>query len=630
MSNAGCLLRIMKINQHIEEYLDYYCKTKNSTPFAVLLKGKWGCGKTFFIKKYIEENNKSDFLHVSLYGLSVCSEIDEKIFEALHPILSNPKVKLAARALSGIVRLTTKIDFGNDGEYDASLDSSGISRLDFKKFADNSKNKIIIFDDIERCDIGISNLLGYVNHFVEFFNQKVVLIANEDDILKSLNGDKYRNIKEKLIGKEFCVNASQEAAITLFVEGIVDGNLKKYSQNIKRLLSRIFIQSGYDNLRLIQQALSSFEYFFQGYSSKSKKNVELFEKIFYEFVVFFIEYKKGYINGEDFFEDYPKFFKGFREKEKKGHVLDKYDDGLSHWVTCFNIKILGKILQGLNLSETEKKELVDNFENIIGANKESWQKLWYCYDQSDRDFFANLKDVQEKWRKKYFLDLRVFLHVFGMFLGFSKSGLLDRKKEDILKEAKEYVEFLIKENKFPLELQRQNFGFDWKGSAYGLGYSGMELKEWKSLIDFVDEKIISLEEVSIKEKISSELMPILRGEKILDNQSLDLFMNYNFFHNNGNKKAYFQYLDVDKIAEILCQNKRYMLSSLQKTFKERYSGLSSQIIGIEQEVSFLKKLKTKLENEIKKVEKEFGNKKTPRSFMLQSFINESIQPFINK
>ena len=41
------------MNRHIEKYLDHYLEI--TTPdYAVMLKGEWGCGKTYFIKKYIE------------------------------------------------------------------------------------------------------------------------------------------------------------------------------------------------------------------------------------------------------------------------------------------------------------------------------------------------------------------------------------------------------------------------------------------------------------------------------------------------------------------------------------------------------------------------------------------------
>lgn len=608
----------MEKNQHIKDYLDYYSDIGKDFLFAVLLKGKWGCGKTHFIKNYINTRKNKKILHVSLYGVDNFNGIKEKIIIELLPFIPE-KYNTFANSIFRNIKKIPKIKDWIPSDIDGLLTDI---------FLKKNKGYIFVFDDLERCNIKIDKLLGYINNFVEFKNQKVILIANEEDLLNSEDGEKYRKIKEKLIGKEFCISPSQEDAIALFTSAITNEDLVNYSENIKQILSKIFVQSKHDNLRLIEQALSSFEYFFQGFSSESKKDVELFEKMFYEFVVIFIEYKKGNIKSEDFFQEYPQFFKGSGDKEKGDYFLDKYDGGLAHWLSCFDVKILGKILQGISLLEKEKKVLVDNFENIIGINKESWQKLWNCYEQSDEDFFNNLKEVQTKWKNREYLDFRVFLHVFGIFLGFSKSGLLNKKKEDIFREAKEYVEFLIKEKKFPLDLRERNISSDWKEGAYGLGYSGRELEEWKSLLEFIDEKIILLGEISIKEKITKELMPVLTEQEGLDNQSLDLFINYNFLHNNGIKEAYFQYLDVDEIVEILTQNKRYMLYSLQKTFKDRYGSLSSEIVGIEQEFPFLKELKIKLEIKIKEIEKKFGNKKTPRSFMLQSFINESILPFI--
>ena len=64
----------------------------------------------------------------------------------------------------------------------------------------NTKDYILIFDDLERCSINIINLLGYINFFVEHQSYKVILIANEKELKKT---KKYKTIKEKLIEKNF-------------------------------------------------------------------------------------------------------------------------------------------------------------------------------------------------------------------------------------------------------------------------------------------------------------------------------------------------------------------------------------------------------------------------------------------
>ena len=617
-------------NGHIKKYLKYYCNDKNITPFAVLLKGKWGCGKTHFIKNYIKEQ-QNKFLHISLYGLSECYEIDEKIFESLHPLLSNPKFKLATKAISGIIKFSTSIDFNGDNKNDMSVNSGGISQLNFNEFAKKSEDKIIIFDDLERCSIAIDKVFGYINHLVEFQNQKVILIMDENKILES-NEEKYREIKEKLIGKEFVINSNPKEAIKIFTKGVDDKNLKKSSAKINKLLLKIFYQSKYDNLRLIQQALSHFEYFyfeyfFQNVPSEIQNNSELFEKMFYEFVVIFIEHKKGEIKNEDFFKEYPQFFKETsREDRENEHFLDKYDD-MSHWITCFDVEILGKILQGISLTESEKNKLVEKLEQLIGINEESWMSLCQFREHSDEEFFRNLKEVQKKWKSREYLDFLVVLHVFGMFLNFSETGFLQKKKRYILEEGKKYIEFLIKEKKFPLDLWEQNSGFSWKESAYGLGYSGNTMSEWKKFLNYIDKKIEELKEISIKKKIKNELMPILRGEKKSD-QNLDLLINYNFIHCRGEHEAYFQYLNISEIIEILTKENGKSLYVLKKVFKERYTIRKNEIKNIKDEIPFLKDLRKGLEKEIKKTEEKFGNEKTPKSFFLQGFIDEALTPFI--
>ena len=47
------------------------------------------------------------------------------------------------------------------------------------------KDSILIFDDLERCDCPINEILGYINTFVEHNGMKVILIANQKEIGKS-------------------------------------------------------------------------------------------------------------------------------------------------------------------------------------------------------------------------------------------------------------------------------------------------------------------------------------------------------------------------------------------------------------------------------------------------------------
>ena len=58
-------------NEHISQFLNYYIKLSNPQ-YAVLLKGKWGSGKSHFINEYKEhlKTNEHKFIYVSLYGVT--------------------------------------------------------------------------------------------------------------------------------------------------------------------------------------------------------------------------------------------------------------------------------------------------------------------------------------------------------------------------------------------------------------------------------------------------------------------------------------------------------------------------------------------------------------------------------
>ena len=151
----------MTLNQHISDYLEYYCSLEEPG-FAVLLTGEWGAGKTWFIKNELEYNPNFDperFLYVSLYGLSSFKEIEKQFFEQLHPFLSSKPAVLVGRVLSGFLKASLKIDINKDDVDETA--SFQIPQINLDEFLSDAKGKILIFDDIERCSIEIDKLLGY-------------------------------------------------------------------------------------------------------------------------------------------------------------------------------------------------------------------------------------------------------------------------------------------------------------------------------------------------------------------------------------------------------------------------------------------------------------------------------------
>lgn len=181
-----------EIIEIIKEYVD-----NSIYNYAVLIDGEWGCGKTHFIDKKLmpsieeyekeksereEEDYKSKkVIYISLYGLKRTEDISRMIYINAYDILKkvdNKTVKTIVHHIGTGARIVSDV-IKNYVGIDADNAINNISEnLDMNKF-------IIIFDDLERANCDINEILGYINNFVEHDNTKVIIVANEYEIGKS-------------------------------------------------------------------------------------------------------------------------------------------------------------------------------------------------------------------------------------------------------------------------------------------------------------------------------------------------------------------------------------------------------------------------------------------------------------
>jgi GTPase SAR1 family protein len=246
-------------NNHVLEYLDWYCNTETVLGFAVLLRGLWGTGKTHLVNKYLEkrQGKGSKHLYVSLYGVTSTKQIDDAFFRQLHPVLASKGMKFATAVVKGFVKTAVKIDLDGDDKDDVTV-TSQMPDVDLSSYFTNTQDRLLVFDDLERCSMKISDVLGYINSFVEHEDYKAIIIANEDDIL-GRKDELYKTIKEKLIGQTLEVVPNYDDALNEFLSEIKNNHARIFLTNNKQEITGIFGHSGTNNLRLLRQSLWDFE-----------------------------------------------------------------------------------------------------------------------------------------------------------------------------------------------------------------------------------------------------------------------------------------------------------------------------------------------------------------------------------
>lgn len=177
---------------------------------AVLLDGKWGSGKTFFVKndlttallavekndedtsakasgKEKQDNKRFQVFSISLYGISKVSDIQDKIYYEWLKQHSDKMIKKLGTVGEFLVQGINALGSGAVNLLERKLDiEQGLIRKITNKVLHNNigtkKQIVLLFDDIERCRVDIIELMGFLNNLAENDAFKVILVANGKEI----------------------------------------------------------------------------------------------------------------------------------------------------------------------------------------------------------------------------------------------------------------------------------------------------------------------------------------------------------------------------------------------------------------------------------------------------------------
>lgn len=315
--------------KYIIESIQNYVEKEN-TNYAILLNGKWGSGKTYFWENFIKpkveqmviNNKEQKTIYVSLYGIGSIDDINKKIvLDSLTRKMQLAK-KLEENKWGGRITELAKMSLGVlKGLEIPVLKEALDTSINYENLLDFT-DTVICFDDLERANIPITDILGYINSFVEHDGVKTIIIGNEEEISQRLitkniemkmlvssivlnyegkfNGNKgpsnmnedsvltesliadkllslfnkdnnYKRIKEKLIGKTLTYNPTPSELIRGIINQVSNTDLKLFlEENIEVVIST-FTNSKVENIRILKQAMEDFEIVYLAFKQKDNK-----------------------------------------------------------------------------------------------------------------------------------------------------------------------------------------------------------------------------------------------------------------------------------------------------------------------------------------------------------------------
>ncbi|MDO8988504.1 MAG: P-loop NTPase fold protein [Sideroxyarcus sp.] len=614
-------------NKHIYDYLNYYCSMSSAPEFGVLLKGEWGSGKTWFINKFIEEKKEIKTLYVSLYGITAFSEIEEEFFRQLHPRLSSKGMRLTGKILKGLLKTTIKVDLDQDGKDDDAV-ASQVPDINLPEYLTDIDNCILIFDDLERCKIDVENVLGYINHFVEHQGFKVIILAHEEELEKRADnlGVAYKIIKEKLIGKTFQITPHLESALDDFISKLESSVAKQFLLANKAQITEVYSQSKLENLRVLKQSLWDFERIYEALPEKAKGKEELVQKILSLSLAFSLETRAGKLSFKDILQLKPDWLTGglfggdgkkaeektptqiFVEKYKKFEPQRPIPSGL------FWSEYLGKGVIDRGLLD----QSINNSSFFVSDNTPNWVRLWHFAELQDDEFTQTLSSVQGEFDRREFVQIGELSHVVGTFLWLSEIGLFSLRKNQIVKSAMQYVDFLKSKNLLPEDNGDLISSITSRTGYVGLGFHGNDMPEFQSFLGYV-RKVQQITKEEGMPQAADELVEIMK----LDSRKFFRMVTLS----NSEDQIYFntpilKYADatkfVAKLLDVPPKDRRFVAYALEERYK-----LDLPSAKLVEELAWLKKVNRLLKAEIAK-------RKSQLSGYALGYIVSTIEEAINK
>ena len=209
----------------VESILDYV--RSDYTDYAIMINGEWGSGKTYFwnnkIRKKIESmqlnGKRYTAIYMSLYGISNLEEISKKIFiETTQLMDKNLRKFMDANGQTNIPEYAkTGLDMANFFGVTQNGD-----KIDYADFF-STDDKVLCFDDLERANVDVIDILGYINNFVEHDHIKTIIICNEKELstkLKSSNLEMKTFIATYLLDKQGELNKADKPMVEKIQEKI--------------------------------------------------------------------------------------------------------------------------------------------------------------------------------------------------------------------------------------------------------------------------------------------------------------------------------------------------------------------------------------------------------------------------
>ncbi|HAE25860.1 MULTISPECIES: P-loop NTPase fold protein [Hyphomonas] len=462
-------------NAGLKAALVDYVRLEHAPHYAVLVTGPWGIGKTYVVRRCLDEAKlENGYYYVSLFGAETKSDIDAAIFKAVHPAMTGKAARVGGAVLKSVLK------FG------------GVeSDLSLEKILDGIKGGLYVFDDLERAELSIGAILGYINEFVEHDDCRIVLIANTDH--KMDEDEVFRTQREKLVGRTLKVQSALADAYNFFLTKITDPDARAVLERSTETVLGIYEGSQAENLRVLQQSLWDFERLYRLLAPEHKAEADIVDRLLRLMLGFGIETKMGRLGREGIMQRSTRFasmFSGLGGKDKASSPIVEAD-GRYAMVDLFDPLLSNEILVATLLDGVFDAKQVQASINLQPPFRKdgpppAWQVLAFGAFQEDEVLSAALETHKSEFAGHAYDTPEIVLHLFSIRRRLARLGLIDTMEDAVADELIAYVDAIQAKGELapidPLDVSQR---LDHGGTS-GVVYSEPDHPDFRRLKSYLE------------------------------------------------------------------------------------------------------------------------------------------------
>ena len=620
----------MNLEELVESILDYV--RADYTDYAIMINGEWGSGKTYFwnhkIKDKIESlqlnGKKYTTIYMSLYGISNLEEISKKIFiETTQLMDKNLKKYMDSHHQTNIPEYAkTGLDMANVFGVSKNGD-----KIDYERFF-STDDKVLCFDDLERANVDVVDILGYINNFVEHDHIKTIIICNEKELatkFKSSNlemktfiatylldkqGDlnktdkpmvekirekieyvfdkanDYERIKEKLIGETF----EYAPKFNYIINGLLmryenNKDLIRFLRENQNLIIATFNKSGTRNLRILKHALNDFSKVYENVNRLyPNTNLRVLQTMLIFTIAVSFEIKAGKITKDKFVniesnEEYKAILVSSRVLMDNRQFYIKEFDNNYYFNFKSEYRFFKFIESYVRTRIFDMKALKKDMEAIIntidteklpGYKRLLTEEYWKI---SDEQFPGIIEEVLEDVKKGK-LKLIEITKLFAYYSYFIKRGLVEKD----IKEVKQ-----IFMNGMDIAYKTSIYCDNVEEELSRIGIDNTSSQEMEEILNYFTVLNSKLEEKMYKEKADDifKCIPI----------KMELF--YDRFDNECMEFPIFKYYDAYRMFQRITCASNEDIVRIKEILIDRAKKNTDKL---KEEYNFMKQLKKALED----------------------------------